>query len=260
MSGPDVKHWQFFLIGQKLYSGVASGSFDDTTKLSSIAFQNKYKLNPDGIVGNMTIGRAMQLGFDVIADDLEEQAGPNWPSPPSFAPLVGNAARQAIFGKFQFEAAGTTKNPEAIKILGSWESDNVVTVNIPQIIGIKGAPKSGNVRIHKLVAKQFVKMFAQWQEAGLIVHIKSWGGTFEPRFVRGSDKTLSNHSFATALDMNMEWNGLGARPALVGKEGSVRLLVPIANDNGFYWGGHFGSKGNGRQDGMHIEAAVIKKG
>jgi len=42
-------------------------------------------------------------------------------------------------------------------------------------------------------------------------------------------------------------------PALVGQKGSVRELVPIANENGFFWGGHF----NDRLDGMHFEIAKI---
>ena len=35
-------------------------------------------------------------------------------------------------------------------------------------------------------------------------------------------------------------------------KGSVRQLVPIANELGFYWGGHFN-----RRDGMHFEMARI---
>jgi hypothetical protein len=64
---------------------------------------------------------------------------------------------------------------------------------------------------------------------------------------------LSNHAFGSAFDINAKWNPLGHTPALVGKEGAVRKLVPIANDYGFYWGGHFTS----RKDGMHFEVAKI---
>jgi hypothetical protein len=38
----------------------------------------------------------------------------------------------------------------------------------------------------------------------------------------------------------------------VGQKGSVRELVQIANNNGFYWGGHFS-----RKDGMHFEIAKV---
>jgi hypothetical protein len=40
----------------------------------------------------------------------------------------------------------------------------------------------------------------------------------------------------------------------VGQHGSVRELVSIANEHGFFWGGHFDK----RRDGMHFEVAVIK--
>jgi hypothetical protein len=48
---------------------------------------------------------------------------------------------------------------------------------------------------------------------------------------------------------------------MIGEKGCVRELVPIANEHGFYWGGHFGSVVNGkmigRMDGMHFEIAKI---
>ena len=50
---------------------------------------------------------------------------------------------------------------------------------------------------------------------------------------------LSNHAWGTAFDINAKWNPFTHIPALVGSTGSVRELVKIANDFGFYWGGHF---------------------
>ena len=53
------------------------------------------------------------------------------------------------------------------------------------------------------------------------------------------------------------------QPAMIGEIGCVRELVPIANECGFYWGGHFGLDSNGkvigRMDGMHFEIAKIIK-
>ena len=73
------------------------------------------------------------------------------------------------------------------------------------------------------------------------------------RRVRGSATKLSNHAFGAALDINYAWNKLGHIPALIGSRGSLRELVPIANQLGFYWGGHYA----GRKDGMHFEVAKI---
>ena len=61
------------------------------------------------------------------------------------------------------------------------------------------------------------------------------------------------YAFGSAFDINTKWNKLGRVPALAGEEGSVRELVSIANEHGFFWGGHF----NGRPDGMHFEVATL---
>jgi hypothetical protein len=248
-SGNDVRDWQLFLTGQGFYQGVVNGKFDEVTKTASIAFQNSEGLQPDGIVGNKTIGAAMILGFNVLADDTKGKGGPNWPPKPSFAPLVNNSARQKVFGAFEFKAKPLPGNIENIEILGSWRKDNIISVDIPQLKKIKG---SSGVEFHKLAAAQLKKMWADWEKAGLMHLVLVWSGSFVPRFIRGSDKILSNHSFGSAFDINVEWNGLKMIPALVGQKGSVRELVPIANENGFYWGGHFE-----RLDGMHFEIAKI---
>ncbi len=77
-----------------------------------------------------------------------------------------------------------------------------------------------------------------------------------PRFVRGSQPRLSKHAYGSAIDLNAEWNRLATVPALKGKQGSVRELVPLANRHGIYWDGHF----KGRADGMHFELARTEEG
>ena len=80
--------------------------------------------------------------------------------------------------------------------------------------------------------------------------IKTFNGSYVPRLIRGSKTELSSHAFGIAFDINMQWNMLSTEPALLGHKGSVRELVAIAHDHGFYWGGHFS-----RKDGMHFELA-----
>lgn len=252
--GDDVVKWKLFLIGQKLLNSSVSPIFDQETHEASKKFQSLYKLDPDGVVGNATIAQAMKKGFFVIEDDSVDKSGYNWPLPPSFSPLVGNEEREKVFGKFKFIPNPVPGNPESIKIIDDWVSQNIVEVYIPQLVSVKGAPKSGKIQIHKLISKQFVNLFAEWEKLGYMNLVKTWGGSFVPRFVRGSNTNLSNHSFGSAFDINVQWNPLGAIGPLVGKEGSVRELVPSANHNGFYWGGHY----KNRPDAMHFEAAVIK--
>ena len=255
MTGDDVERWQFFLVGQNHQLEV-DGNFGGDTFNATSAFQTDNHLDVDGAVGSETLGRAMSLGFD----PLDNSAGPansgsNFPPPPSFNPLISTADRQNIFGKFDFVSAPVPSNPENIRILGNWEQDNIVRVQLPQLVGVQGAPHDGGARFHKKAADQLVGLWKAWDDAGLLSRVLTWDGSFVPRFVRGSRKVLSNHAFGTAFDINASFNPRGARPALVGKKGSVREMVTIANGLGFYWGGHFGAK----PDGMHFEIAVIKQ-
>ncbi|HKH59228.1 MAG TPA: M15 family metallopeptidase [Flavitalea sp.] len=248
-TGPLVESWQFFLIGQGLFAGVADGNFDANTKAASIEFQRKHNLQPDGVVGNKSFGVAMQLGFEGTTDDRTDNSGADFPFPPAFAPLIGNTERQSIFGKFAFKSKPVPGNPENIQITDDWEKNNIEIFSVPQLTAIKG---NDRVRFHKLVSKQFIKLWSDWEKEGLLSRVLTWDGSFVPRFVRGSLTTLSNHSFGSAFDINVAWNGLGIIPALTAQKGCVRELIQIANINGFYWGGHFT-----RKDGMHFEIAKI---
>ncbi|MCW3093371.1 MAG: Peptidoglycan-binding domain 1 protein [Ferruginibacter sp.] len=248
-SGPLVESWQFFLRGLGLFNEEINGEFGPETKEASILFQKKNNLEPDGVVGNKSFGAAMQLGFEGIVDERTDKTGADFPGKPAFPSLVSNAQRQQVFGSFSFVSQPVPGNAENIRITDNWESLNIATFSVPQLIAVKGSP---NVRFHKKAGDQLVKLFSDWEDAGLHTRIITWGGSFVPRFIRGSRSVLSNHAFGSAFDVNMAWNSLGVIPALLGQKGCVRELVEIANDNGFYWGGHFS-----RKDGMHFEIAEI---
>ena len=113
-----------------------------------------------------------------------------------------------------------------------------------------------NEELKTALAEQFKALWQAWEDAGLLHHVITWAGMWNPRFIRGSRSVLSNHAFATAWDCNVAWNQLGAEPAAYGKRGSMRELIPIAHEFGAYWGGHFSR----RSDGMHLEFAVVGKG
>jgi hypothetical protein len=251
VAGSDVKKWQLFLVGQRLAKFVPNGKFGPATRAATIAFQRKHALDPDGKVGNQTLGHAMTLGFELIEFAAEKDSG--YPRVPRFTPLVGTAARQQAFGRFSFVPAPQADNAEAIRIIDGWESENIVRVDIPQLAGKKGAPSSGAVGFHRLAAKQLQALFKAWSKARLLGRIATWDGSYVCRFIRGSTTVLSNHAFGSAFDINAALNPLGAEPAFPGKPGCVYELVRIAHDHGFYWGGHF----SGRRDGMHFEVAQL---
>jgi len=254
--GEDVKKWQHFLIGQRFLNDIADGIFGPITEIATKAFQRKYNLFPDGIVGQLTYAKAMQLKLPIVE---EPKTVPKrdyyWmPPKPSFEPLVTNTERQKIFGKYSY----IILEKGNIKITDNWRKENIIRIKIPQLIGksvgAKRVLKSGNVYFHRLVAEQVQSLFAAWEKEGLTKLILSWAGSFVPRMVRGSNTTLSNHAFGTAFDINVSQNYRGTIPARIGEEGCLRELVPLANKYGFYWGGHYPNK----PDGMHFEVAKIK--
>ena len=254
MTGDDIERWQFFLVGQNHQLEV-NGNFGNDTFNATSAFQTENHLDVDGAVGPETLGRAMSLGLDPLEDAAAPaNSGAAFPPRPNFNPLISTADRQNLFGKFDFVAAPVPSNPENIRILGTWEQDNIVRVQLPQLVGVQGAPHDGGVRFHKKAANQLVALWKAWEDAGFLDRVLTWDGSFVPRFIRGSRTVLSNHAFGTAFDINAALNPRGTRPLLVGKKGSVRELVTIANDHGFYWGGHFVAK----PDGMHFEIAIVK--
>jgi len=248
-SGEGVRQWQLFLLGEEILKEVADGIFGPVTDAATRKYQKTKGLTPDGVVGPKTFAEAIKDGMAVIEDDEE------FPPRADFKPLLGTTARQKVFGKFQFEPSPTPKNKERIKILGNWEKQNIVSLQLPELKGIDvfGKPSSGRMRFHKKAADQLKGLWSSWGKNDLIHLIRSYEGSFVPRFIRGSKETLSNHAFGSAFDINMKWNRLGKIPAPVGSEGSVRELIPIAHEFGFYWGGHF----RNRPDGMHFEVAKI---
>jgi hypothetical protein len=249
--GPNVTRWQSFLVGSEHLDAGVDGVFGPKTATATRGFQKKAKIDVDGMVGPQTFAAALQRGFDPgFTDPHGGTSGPDWPPKPAFAPLISNVERQAIFGKFDFDPV---PGSDDIVIKGGWVAKNIVPVTIPQLKGVTGAPASGRISVHRLVADQTAALFVEWERLGLLPLLLTWAGSFAPRFVRGSRTTLSNHAWGTAFDINVPWNMLGHQPALRGEKGSVRELVPSANDFGFYWGGHF----NGRRDGMHFEVARV---
>ena len=138
--------------------------------------------------------------------------------------------------------------------MDNWDKINIVRTKLPELKGVKVGKtvSSGTMQVHKLLENQMIKLWAAWGKSSLANKVLTYEGSFVPRFI-GNTVKLSYHSYGTTFDINYNWNKWGFLPAPLGEEGSVRELVPIANEFGFYWGGHFNSK----LDGMHFEAAKL---
>jgi hypothetical protein len=182
-----------------------------------------------------------------VYDQKAGNAGAFPPYPGKLKPLTVDQKNQ-MFGKFSYTPNPTANNPEGVKITDDWAAKNLVTVDIPQLAKFG----SSQATFHKAVASQFQAFFKGIESAGLMDQLLSFGGSYNPRFVRGSNSTLSPHAWGTAVDINQGYNPLGQKPVAEGVKGSTVAFVPIANSVGLVWGGTFG-----RPDAMHFEAGAI---
>jgi hypothetical protein len=250
--GPLVEQWEIFLRGLDLLGEKeVDNQYTEATAEGTRRFQERFRIGAkfDGVAGNQTLGYAMaHLGFQVV-----ELASEDFPKKPADAVALNFEGRQKLLGNIAFAPAPVAGNPEGIKITNDWQKQHLGSVKIPQLQGIYGAPPSGTISFNKAVIPQLVRFFVALEKEGLVNRIVGWGGSFAPRFIRGSKTTLSQHAHASAFDINVPWNGLGARPALIGEQGSVRELVLTAYRHGFYWGGWYA----GRKDGMHFEVFKV---
>jgi hypothetical protein len=185
-------------------------------------------------------------------DIREGRAGsPDTAASNALHPPLSSTQRAATFGgPFRWVHAPQPGNRENIRILDGWESNNIETVEVPQLRRIPG--NFSRMRLNKRVVRQTLRLWAAWERAGLLGKILSYEGAYVPRLIRGSSTSLSNHAYGTAFDINYYWNQLGRTPARAGATGSVRELVPLAHEHGFFWGGNFT-----RLDGMHFEVCRI---
>lgn len=110
-------------------------------------------------------------------------------------------------------------------------------------------------RFHVKARPHLKRAFDAIHGAGLSHLILTWDGSFVPRYKNwdASSRQLSSHSWGIAFDVNQRFNGVRQVPALAGKPGDLRPLVPLLAEQGFAWGGHFSSP----LDGMHFELARL---
>jgi hypothetical protein len=172
----------------------------------------------------------------------------DYPQRPGWYPPMNTSERFKLYGKFSYVPT-TGRN---IKITDDWPQKNIVTVDIPQLVGVTtygNRPFNGRVQMHRICAEPLKKLFQTWEEAGLKDRVEFWGGSWVPRFIGGT-QVLSNHAFGGAFDINVATNGRGITPPLVGENGCVRELAEFAERLGWYWGGWYKGKS---VDGMHFE-------
>jgi hypothetical protein len=247
--GPLVKRIQFFLIGLGLLKSSATGFYGDKTTMAVRTFQAKNNLSIDGKVGPNTLAEMIKLGLSVEAAPVSSASG--YPVRPAGAAPLSDKQKNSSFGTIKWRRNYKSKDREAIIITNGWDDQNIIVTNVPQLVKL-GLSKTGNVSWHKKCEKQLLSLWKEWDDTGLLKYVISYEGAYNPRLIRGSRTSLSQHSYGVAFDINAAWNGLGKYPAGPGQRGCLYKLVPSMYKWGFYWGGHFS-----RRDGMHAEVYKI---
>jgi len=164
--------------------------------------------------------------------------------------------KHPIAGLVPFKPKEPIRPGGPVMLDAEWVQKNFTEVFIAELVGVPtyGDTKcDGNITFYSRAAKQLQAAFAEIGRNSLANRILFFGGSVNFRFMRGSTRTLSNHCFGTAVDLNPQWNPYGSSPAPLGEKGSVVELVPYFKKYGFRWGGDFQS----HTDGMHFEVERI---
>ena len=147
----------------------------------------------------------------------------------------------------------------------NWEDDNIENFTDDRLRFSSGY--NGYVRCNKKAWPYIKSLIDAWENESLLHLVINYAGAYNARYKKiktnpppgphgiktSSDVNLiSNHSYGSTLDISTTWNWIGDTPAICGQRGSVRELVPIANNLGFYWGGHYSNP-----DRMHFELARL---
>lgn len=204
-------------LGRAGHPVAPDGYFGSQTEGAVRDFQGAEGLTVDGVVGKDT-----WAALDRAADGVPSTV----PDTSRLLLPLSDVERVAVFGSFEWVPAPRPDEPGAIRILGGWARDNIVTVEVPQLRAVPGTV-SGRITCHRDAAPSILRFFAAVEAAGKLSLVKSFDGCWNPRMVRGGT-TLSNHSFGVDFDLNAKWNVRGTRGARQGEYGSVVELYPIA--------------------------------
>lgn len=255
----DSKILQTLLVGLGFITiEQMSGKLDSNTMNGIKAFAKNFDVNVDvnQSLGKNIINLFVEYRIPTNTESFIQQTNSNlpkeafedkynWPPQPSNIKYLSPSDAERLYGKIEFTRKGSG---DGIIITNNFEKDNIITIDIPQLARIQH-PRSTKQRCHRLAAKNMIGLWAEWESLGLLSRIITFNGLYYPRFIRGSNSTLSNHAYGVAFDINTKYNGLYKTPPAVGEKGSVRELVPSAIKFGFFWGGYY----KRRKDGMHFE-------
>ena len=142
--------------------------------------------------------------------------------------------------------------PSTLKSSNGWPASKD-----PAVIGVKSYPIPGTgikIRVAEKVAPLLVALCADFHKLVEPINegsLDDWGYCF--RMIRGSTDSLSNHSSATAVDLNSNDHPLGKRETFTMEQETI--VRQIAAKYGCRWGGDY----KNRADEMHFEINLTPK-
>lgn len=235
-AGPGVVRLQT-LLASAGYPCQIDGIFGPKTEVAVRAFQASRGLAVDGLAGPRTLAALEALG------DTDRPPPPALPDKPIDAARTLGVRRplseeqvDAIFGEVPWSPIAG--DPSAILVPAAWKKANLVTVKIPQLVGVGGAHRDGLVQVHRLIAEPMRGMFDAWEQRKKLGLIVNWGGTVADRRVRNGT-LVSRHARGIAFDLNTQPNWRGTPGAARGTYGSIVELFEEFVEFGFASGGFY---------------------
>ncbi|MGH7317775.1 MAG: M15 family metallopeptidase, partial [Candidatus Rokuibacteriota bacterium] len=149
----------------------------------------------------------------------------------------GDAVLPQLLIKETFGEFAASPNPDGtLTIDPAWSRRNIRAASVPIL---------GRVTCHRTLFPQLQSALRNIKGLGLAYRVdpNSYGGCYGPRFIdRDPTGRISHHAWGIGVDLNVDENRVGARPA------QDHRVVEEMMRWGFTWGGDWL-----RPDGMHFE-------
>ncbi len=238
----QVYAWQNFLLGQGFNLGKADAKFGPKTEQATKDFQNKVGLAANGIVADDTLAKAKELNFkpqteddfdfSTVTDFSVRVPTPRHINRPGLSFTPPDIMLDTIGHPGALDPGCATPTNAKLKAL-------LVRKNVGpfKVEGLKPAVEALE-HVLARVKQKLPVLFGQLGTEGMLCC----------RLVIGSNHTISNHAWGTAIDLTVKGvlEPLGSSKVQLG----TWAIAPFFNEEKFYWGAGFR-----RHDSMHFEAS-----
>ncbi|AZL59605.1 M15 family peptidase [Tabrizicola piscis] len=164
-----------------------------------------------------------------------------------------NLTEQMKLAKTRFNKGITQpRNRTMLELLGqprdSYNTDCQPMTN-PRLKELLETRQIGPIKVTMLrpALESLERVMTRLKETDPDIHAKvGTAGALCVRFIRGSSTSISNHSWATAIDLTLEGQLDGFADG--GTQFGLLILAEYFNDEGWFWGAAYN-----REDSMHFE-------